>query len=189
MKIESGDLVMPGDFLAVSEQFLPGQGAYDDEGFIKSTTSGNVYINIKSKEIEVISKSGGPVLLKKGDIIFGQIKDLRGQRALVDIQTKKGCSRGFALPYKAAIHISQVTKGYLDRLNEAFRIGDIIEAEIIKVMGDNVDLTTIEDNCGVIKAMCTRCRNYMNPSNGNELYCDRCNHKEKRKISSNYVEL
>ena len=101
---------------------------------------------------------------------------------------KRGCSREFALPYKAAIHISQVTKGYLDRLNEAFRIGDIIEAEIIKVMGDNVDLTTIEDNCGVIKAMCTRCRNYMKPSKRNELYCERCNHKEKRKISSNYVE-
>jgi exosome complex component CSL4 len=183
MKIESGDLVMPGDFLAVSEQFLPGQGAYDDDGFIKSTTSGNVSINVKTKEISVISKSGGPLLLKKGDIVYGQIRDLRGQRALVDIQTKKDCDRSFALPYKAAIHISQVNKGYLDRLTEAFRIGDIIEAEVVKVMGDNVDLSTVNDNCGVIKAMCTRCRHYMKPSkNTNELFCENCNRKEKRKL-------
>jgi exosome complex component CSL4 len=161
---ESGDLVMPGDFLAVSEQFLPGQGAYDDDGFIKSTTSGNVSINVKTKEISVISKSGGPLLLKKGDIVYGQIRDLRGQRALVDIQTKKDCDRSFALPYKAAIHISQVNKGYLDRLTE------------------------VNDNCGVIKAMCTRCRHYMKPSkNTNELFCENCNRKEKRKLSFNYA--
>lgn len=67
---------MPGDFLAVSEQFLPGTGAYDDEGFIKSATSGNVSINLKNKEISVISKSGGPLLLQNGDIVYGQIRDL-----------------------------------------------------------------------------------------------------------------
>ena len=188
MKIESWDLVMPGDFLAVSEQFLPGTGAYDDEGFIKSATSGNVSINLKNKEISVISKSGGPLLLQNGDIVYGQIRDLRGQRALIDIQAKKDCDREFALPYRAAIHISQVKQGYLERLNEAFRIGDIIEAKVVKVMGDNVDLSTVDDECGVIKAMCSRCRNYMKPSKKkNELYCERCNRKEKRKVSSNYV--
>ena len=34
MKMESGDFVMPGDFLSVSEEFLPGQGAYEDDGSV-----------------------------------------------------------------------------------------------------------------------------------------------------------
>ena len=54
MKIESGDFVMPGDFLSVSEQFLPGQGAYEDDGSVKSGVPGNVLIDEEEKEISVI---------------------------------------------------------------------------------------------------------------------------------------
>ena len=34
MKIKSGDLVMPGDYLGIVEQYLPGEGTYDDDGNI-----------------------------------------------------------------------------------------------------------------------------------------------------------
>ena len=93
MKINTGDFVMPGDFLSVSEQFLPGDGAYEDDGSVKSATAGNVSIDKKAKEISVISKSNGPNLLKVGDIVYGEIKDLRGQRALVTVHAKKGETR------------------------------------------------------------------------------------------------
>ena len=87
-----------------------------------------------------------------------------------------------------AIHISKAREGYLDRLSEAFRIGDIVEAEVVKVSGDNVDLSTVDNECGVIKAMCTRCRSYMiTTEKQQELQCENCNKKEKREISKNYV--
>ena len=174
MKMESGDFVMPGDFLSVSEQFLPGQGAYEDDGSVKSGVPGNVLIDEDEKEISVISKSGGPNLLKVGDIVYGEVKDVRGQRALITIYAKKGTKRELALPYLAAIHISQVTPGYIDKLTDAFRIGDLIEAKVVKIMGDNV------------KAMCTRCRSFMDPCNESEVYCPVCDRKEKRKVSKNY---
>lgn len=187
MKVGSGDFVMPGDFLSVSEQFLPGFGAYEDDGEIKSSIPGNVLINNKQKEISVISKSGGPTLLEVGDIVYGQIKDVRGQRALIDVHSKKGTNRQLALPYMAAIHISQATPNYIDKLVDAFRIGDMIEARVIKIIGDNLDLNTEDEDCGVVKAMCTRCRSYLRISdNKNELYCDVCKRNEKRKISKNY---
>ena len=187
MKINSGDLVIPGDFLAVSEQFLPGEGAFEDNGLIKSATPGNVFINYENREISVISNSVGPVLLKYGDIVYGQITEVRSQKALIDIQSKKDCLRTFALPYKATIHISQVKKGYLDKMTDAFRIGDIIVGKVIKITGNNVDLTTNSHDLGVIKAMCTRCRSYLKHYNKNELYCPNCNKKERRKLASNYV--
>ena len=86
----------------------------------------------------------------------------------------------------AAIHISQVTLGYIDKLTDAFRIGDLIEAKVTKIMGDNLDLNTEDANCGVVKAMCTRCRAFMEVANEEELVCPVCNRKEKRKISENY---
>ena len=186
MKVNSGDFVMPGDFLSVSEQFLPGDGAYEDDGSVRSGVPGNVEIDANQKEISVISKSGGPNLLKVGDIVYGEIKDLRGQRALVTVYSKKGTDRQLALPYMAAIHISQVTLAYIDRLSDAFRIGDLIEAKVVKIMGDNLDLNTEDPGCGVVKAMCTKCRAFMKVDNSEELYCPNCDRKEKRKISENY---
>ena len=186
MKVNSGDFVMPGDFLSVSEQFLPGDGAYEDDGSVRSGVPGNVEIDIAQKEISVISKSGGPNLLKVGDIVYGEVKDVRGQRALITVHSKKDADRQLALPYMAAIHISQVTLGYIDRLTDAFRIGDLIEAKVTKIMGDNLDLNTEDANCGVVKAMCTRCRAFMEVANEEELVCPVCNRKEKRKISENY---
>ena len=188
MKFKSGDWVFPGDFLAVSEQFLPGIGVFDDEGFIKSATSGNVLINHENREISVISKSTGPVLLENNDLVYGQVLDIKGQRALIDIQSKKDCNREFALPYKAALHVSQVKKGYIDKLSDAFRIGDIILAKVIKVTGNSIDLSTIDQNLGTVKAMCTRCRTYLQQTDkNNELYCTKCERTEKRKVASNYL--
>jgi exosome complex component CSL4 len=187
MKIESGDFVMPGDVLGVSEQFLPNEWTYDDGSCIKAAILGNVSIDNKSKMISIIPKSGKPALLKIGDTVYGQVSDVRGQRAVIDIQGMKNCDRQLALSYMGAIHISQVKNGYLEKLHDAFRIGDIIEARITKIMGDNLDLNTTDKEGGVIKAMCTTCRAFMKLTNKKyELYCEVCNRKEKRKISFNY---
>ena len=51
MKVKDGDFVMPGDVLGIIEQFLPGEGTYDNEGYIKSSILGNVQINSKMKTV------------------------------------------------------------------------------------------------------------------------------------------
>ena len=53
-------------------------------------------------------------------------------------------------------------------------------------MGDNLDLNTEDITSGVVKAMCTRCRTFMDPCNESEVYCPVCDRKEKRKVSKNY---
>ncbi|MCC7553874.1 MAG: exosome complex RNA-binding protein Csl4 [Methanobacteriaceae archaeon] len=186
MKIEDGDFVMPGDFLGIIEQFLPDKGTYADKGDIKSNIIGNV--SIENKKISIIPKTNKPSVLKIEDKVYAQITDLKGQRALINIDKLIDTDRQLALPYLGAIHISQVKKGYLEKLTDAFRIGDIIEAKIIKITGDNVDLNTFDEDCGVIKAICTRCRGFMKTTpRENELQCENCNKKERREISKNYV--
>lgn len=187
MSIEEEQIVMPGDKLGIIEQYLPGEGTYDDNGEIKSSVLGNVKINQKMKVISVESDAK-PALLKVGDTVYGQITDIKPQRANVKIDCIKDNARPLALPYMGAIHISQAKKDYLEKLSDAFRIGDIVQAKVVKITGDNVDLGTVDDECGVLKAMCTRCRDYMHTTKKqNELQCNTCNKKEKRKISKNYV--
>lgn len=190
MKVKDGDFVMPGEVLGIIEQYFTGEGTYDDNGTIKSSILGNIEINPQKRIISVKSKFAKPALLEIGDIIYGQISDVKAQRANVDIERLKNNSRPLALPYTGAIHISQAKDSYLDKLTSAFRIGDIIEAKVIKITGDNVDLSTTDDDCGVLKAMCTRCRSYMHTTEKpDELECNHCNKKEKREISSNYVNI
>ena len=160
MSIEEEQIVMPGDKLGIIEQYLPREGTYDDNGEIKSSVLGNVKINQKMKVISVESDAK-PALLKVGDVVYGQITDIKPQRANVKIDCIKDNARPLALRYMGAIHISQAKKDYLEKLSDAFRIGDIIQAKVVKITGDNVDLGTVDDECGVLKAMCTRCRDYM----------------------------
>lgn len=179
---------MPGDKLAIIEQFIPENGTYDDDGIIKSSVLGNVYFNRKNKTLSVKIKSNKPAVLNEGDNIYGQIIDVKNQRVTVNIDRIVDNNRSLALPYTGSIHISKVKNEYLDNLTDAFRIGDIIKAKVVKINRDNVDLSTNSPDCGVLKAMCTRCRSYMNTTNKtNELQCNSCNKKEKRKVSNEYV--
>ncbi|RBQ24028.1 Exosome complex component Csl4 [Candidatus Methanobinarius endosymbioticus] len=187
MKVKSGDFVMPGDILGVSEQFLPDKWTYDDEGQIKAVILGTVDIISSKKKVSIIPSSGNPAVVNLGDSVYGEITDVRGQRAMINVQKMKNIDRQLALPYMATIHISQVKKGYLEKLTDVFKIGDVIEAKVSKIMGDNLDLNTEDKEDGVVKAMCTRCRAYMVPTEKkNELYCEVCDRKERRKVSLNY---
>ena len=113
MEKKEEKIVMPGDKLGIIEQYLPGDGTYDDNGDIKSSVLGNVKINQKMKVISV-EGTAKPALLKVGDMVYGQITDIKPQRANVKIDCMKDNGRPLALPYMGAIHISQAKKDYLE---------------------------------------------------------------------------
>lgn len=187
MKAKSGDFVLPGDVLGVTEEFVPSEWTYEDEGRIKSLVVGTVSIDEKNKKIAIVPKTGTPSCLEVGRSIVGQVSEVRGQRASVKIEKLKDNSRELTTSFVGGIHISQAQKGYLSKLTEAFRIGDIVEAKVTKIIGlDNVDLTTANEELGVLKAMCTKCRHYMVKADKNEVVCLNCGKKERRKLSAHY---
>ncbi len=187
MKTRSGDFVFPGDSLAVIEEFMPAEGTYEDNGKIKSLFVGEVVKDKRNKRIRVISKTGTPPLLKKGTTVIGEVIEVKGQRVLVRIHSVKGSSRAPITSFVGGIHVSQVKNGYISKLTDAFRIGDIIEAKVSKMIGSSgIDLQTSPPELGVIKAMCTRCRHFMEKASEDEVICPNCENREKRKLSINY---
>ena len=107
MKAKSGDFVLPGDFLGVSEEFVPAEGAYDDEGDIKAMVVGTVSLDDKNKRIFVVPQAGSPPVLKKNTTIIGHIMEVRGQRALVKIHAIKDNPRKLVVSFVGGIHVSQ----------------------------------------------------------------------------------
>src|SRR5271169_1197136 len=73
MKSDNQKKVLPGDALAVSEEFLPGQNAYDADGTIRALLMGTMVKDLKEREISV-----KPVAVAKvpgvGDVVTGQIE-------------------------------------------------------------------------------------------------------------------
>lgn len=177
-------LVLPGDFISTSEEFLAGEGTYDEDGSICAATVGTVNINAKEKMVAVNPKINAPPVSRLGDIVVGRVTDVKGSIALVDIARIKGHEdREIANPEKGAIHISNVKEAYVSDLSYEFGYGDIVKAKVIDVK--SMRLTTVSEEFGVIKAICPQCKVGLTRKD-NKLECPRCEGTYTRKISSDY---
>jgi exosome complex component CSL4 len=83
----------------------------------------------------------------------------------------------------AALHVSNVQNEYLKDLSAAVKYMDIIKARVIDA--ENLKLSTKEPEMGVIKSICSFCRNEM-IKRENVLVCPECGNTEMRKLSTDY---
>jgi exosome complex component CSL4 len=186
VEVKTGDFVVPGDFLATAEEFVPSDGTYEENGKIYSATVGIVLIDARKKHVSVFSKALGPPILKPGDIVIGRIDEVRDQVANVSIGAVRGREeRELPLPNTGAIHISQTRAGYVKDLSTQFKAGDIVRAKVLNARREPVQLTTSGEDLGVIVARCSRCRAFLERE-GSRLRCPHCENVEFRKLASDY---
>ncbi len=172
--------VMPGDKIGCKEEFLAGEGIYEENGDLFAAVAGKVVVKDKVISVEPIKIIPE---IEKGDVVLGRIIDVRNSIALVELSRKKGLDRDLKNMGLAALHISNVQNEYLKDLSSAVRYMDIIKARVIEKEG--LKLSTQEDEMGVIKAICSICKHEM-LRYGDVLKCPNCGNVEKRKLSSDY---
>lgn len=185
-EIKTGDFVVPGEFLATAEEFVPGGGAYEEDGKIYSSCTGVVLVDVRTKHISVFSKTPTPPTLKRGDAVIARVDEVRDQTARVEISMLKGHEdRQLPLPDVGTIHVSQVRDGYVKDLSREFKAGDIVRAKILNANRSPIQLSTEGEELGVIVAYCSRCKTPLD-RDGPRLKCSECGNVEFRKIASNY---
>ncbi|MFZ3060762.1 MAG: exosome complex RNA-binding protein Csl4 [Candidatus Methanoperedens sp.] len=176
--------VLPGDLIGTSEEYSPRNGTYVDKGNIYATASGIVKINTKDRSISVIPVTNTPPHIQVGDIVIGQVTDVKDSVALVEIAGIKGKGeREIVNADQAAIHVSNVKDAYVKELYYEFAPFDIVKARVIDLR--NMRLTTVDKELGVMKAYCGNCRAVLKNDNG-KLKCPKCERTETRKISVDY---
>lgn len=186
VEIKTGDFVVPGEFLATAEEFMPGEGAYEEDGEVYSSCTGVVLVDVRTKRISVFPRTTVPPELKRGDIIVGRIEEVRDQVANVHIGILRGREdRQLPLPDIGTIHVSQVRGSYVKDLTREFKLGDIVRARVANVRRGTVQLTTAGDDLGIIMAACSKCRTPLDRDN-NKLKCPSCGNVELRKLASDY---
>jgi len=186
VEVKTGDFVVPGDLLGTAEEFVPGEGAYEENGKVYSCSTGVVLLDSRKKHVSVFPRVRGPPVLKRGDLVIGIVEDVREQVANVTIAILRGREdRELPIPSHGVVHISQTSTAYVKDLSRQFRPGDIIRAKVISAEREPVQLTTAGEDLGVIFSRCSRCR-WVLKLDGKKLKCPNCGRIETRKIARDY---
>ena len=185
-EIKTGDFVVPGEFLSTSEEFMPGDGAYEEEGNIYSSCTGVVLVDVRTKRISVFSRTSVPPMPKRGDVVIARVEEVRDQVASVRIGVLRGREdRPLPLPVTGTIHVSQTSDKYVKDLSREFKAGDIVRTKVLNARRVPIQLSTVGANLGVLLAACSRCRTSLDKED-TRLKCPNCGNIEFRKIASDY---
>lgn len=178
-----GSFVLPGDIVGSAEEFVPGDCTYVRGGVIYASTAGLVKINSQNRSASVMPKTNAPPKLCQGDIVVGEVVDLKDSLVIVSLAFKKGYESRPISDEEATIHISNVKNSYVKDLRQMFSLRDILKAKIIDER--QLRLSTGDEDLGVIKAYCNRCMTGLVRKDG-RLVCPSCANTETRKLSSGY---
>ena len=181
--LEEKKIVFPGDELAVSEEYIAGEGTLDERGKIYASTVGIVELDSKERVLRV-KAFNPPITLKNGDDVIAVVSGTRESMGTADVVQVEGKKRSVSGDTNGSIHVSKVSSSYTKSVKGEFYIGDIIRAKVIST-DPSLQLATTGKRYGVLKGFCTQCRIPM-IRKGNTLYCESCDSTDRRKISSDY---
>ena len=183
---EKKKVVVPGDEVGTSEEYIPGEGTYEENGKILSSQVGVVRYN--DDEMIVETKPLNPVVeVERGDIVLATVTMVRDTMVVVDIKKVEGKDRAIAGDTSGTIHVSKASQAYVKDLKKEFKIGDYVRAKVMQAK-PSIQLTTGYPEYGVVKALCSKCRGPM-VRKGTMVYCPNCERTETRKISSMYGKI
>lgn len=179
--------VVVGDFLGNIEEYLPVEDntVYEDEGKLYAAVNGYIDINPLKRTIKVkrAQRRGRPKI-SEGDDVIAQVWMNRKFTVGVEICKVKDTILADSR-FRANIHVSNVSRKYIERLDDAYRRTDWIRAKVIE-SGIEYELTTEGHQYGVIFAQCTVCGTTLERRGKDFLQCTFCGKREQRKIASDY---
>ena len=117
--VEDKKLVVPGEILA-EDDYYPGRGTFREGDKICSSLMG--LVSLRNNKISVIPLKSKYVP-KKGDVVIGEIDDIRFSMWGVDINS----------PYSGILPASEVFGREKRELSRVFKIGDVLFLRVVDV--------------------------------------------------------
>jgi exosome complex component CSL4 len=184
------EIVLTGQYLGVVEEFLPDkQSTYVKDGQIIASKTGIISIDTNKRLIGVKGhQEENRKTVKVGDRVIGTVLFLRQYSVGFNFHTINGKIH-FNSSYFGNIHVSQISKKYIERIADAFQTTDIIRAKVIEQNYNEYKLRTSERNLGVIHADCLICGTTLKKIGPDRLRCPRCGNLESRKLADDYGNI
>lgn len=175
--------VIPGEIVAIAEEYVPGKGTYESDGKIIASEAGTLVLDTKNHTALVTPRN--PITEpKKKDKVLAAVTDVRSSMAICDILSIEGVARTMTGDTEATLHVSSISSQYVETVGSAVRVGDVIRAEVSQ-SHPSVQLTTVNGHFGVVLAHCGKCKGVLTLKD-KSLYCGECERYEKRKVADDY---
>jgi exosome complex component CSL4 len=167
---------LPGDKIAIIEEFGMGDNTFDDGQSIRSLVIGTPEFD-KTNRIVRISEIRKPAVAKAGDVITGNISALMNNMFAINILFING------RPTHSGLECICQARGAKKRI--MVRVGDLVSAKIISLLNGVVHATISEPELGVLFTQCNMCGGKV-VSLGSSIKCVDCGYIEERKISTGF---
>lgn len=177
-------IVLPGDQVSTSEELMPGDGTFEDNGIIKASIVGKYFVDEKNRRALVKPLTSTPVLIKRGDIVLAEVNSVRSSMVIADVIHVIGKNRAISGDTNGTLKVSEISQSYVKDPANEFAPGDIIRAKVTQVK-PNIQLTTKDKDLGTIRALCTRCRQPLIRKDRG-LECKNCGNNERRTMAVDY---
>lgn len=176
-------IVVPGEEIATTEEFLSGEGTFEIKGRIFSSYLGT--LNLDSEEMKAMVEPLNPLVkLKVGDIVIAAVTDVKSNMVIADVVRVEGKERDVTGETQASIHVSKISEAYTSDVWREYRLGDIIRSRVVQTE-PSLQLSTDKPNLGVILGLCTKCRVPLIKKE-KTLFCENCQRTEMRKTALDY---
>ena len=176
-------IVVPGEKLAVSEEYLPGKHTYDESGQIRSLAVGEVQKDIGKMEISV-RPAAQPGIIKIDDWVTGQVEVVQANSANLKIYYLNGAPshKDFA----GMLSLRGLMGGRGQRRSTPVKLGDLVRARVYSLMNGIIHLTIEEPDMGVVAALCGNCGRPLLRGSSTRAKCDECGNVEERKLAKDF---
>lgn len=176
--------VLPGDKLAVSEEFLPGPHTYDNAGSIRALVTGSVVKDMKNMEISV-KPAAEPEVIKVEDWVTGQVEATQANSANVHIFFHNG--KPTYKDFSGMLNLKGLSGGGRGaRRTTPVKSGDIVRCRVFSLVNGIIHLTIDEPDMGVVSALCGNCGRPLLRGSATKAKCDECGNVEERKLARDF---
>jgi exosome complex component CSL4 len=182
-----GDKVLPGDPLAYAEEFLTGEGTFEQDGIVRAARLGLFHLDTREMRATVAPFTSVPAQLKEGDYVYAKIDMLKTSMAGAEVLHIEGSERIITGDTNGTLHVSKIAKRYIQDPGREYRLGDVIRARVLEVK-PSVQLSTEDPRCGAILALCLRDRMPLKRA-GKGLECPLCGRKDTRNLAPDYGQV
>jgi exosome complex component CSL4 len=174
--------VVPGEALAYAVEYVGGNNTIElEDGMLYPERVGIKEVNEEDRSVKVTAKKEARIV-KPGDLVYGKVYKIFSQMTLVEFQpVEKGLGGERTFAY---LRVSELDKGYAESIRDYLRTGDYLKARVKEVKPLGIYLTMREDDLGVVRAFCSRCRHELNEDGK----CPECGRHETRKWAGKRFE-
>ena len=170
--------VLPGDKVAIIEEYGSGNNTYDDGEIIRSVVAGEYDIDKKERMVSVKNLKSTSVP-KLDDIVIGTVEAVMGSMFVVLVKYIN------SKPVKSQVECICATRS-LRKKNVAL-VKDLVKLKIIGHLNGAIHASIQEPELGVLFTKCRKCGMDVKPLR-DIVKCVECGWTDDRKLSNDFLK-